>query len=271
MISKPSINLSILVAVAQRDVAPWREIRLYGQELTWVKHFRRSGVRVVYYLAQEPNAYQKMSHRYREFSRFRKNLGRIQGKIDKTLMRLVKFKEPDFKFLEERHELHVSCPSTYLKMHERNFALFKWFLEENNEEFLFRTNTSSYLNQAAISSYMNTIKNLSSFLGGTLSSEGEHGFISGAGILMPRQTIREILNNWNMLERHIIEDVALSRLSRRLGIPLIDLPRLDFNSPNLVERCDGNVLSSNFHFRCKGSIRPRQDIEIMKLLDAILS
>ena len=74
MISKPSINLSILVAVAQRDVAPWREIRLFGQELTWVKRFRRSGVRVVYYLAQEPNAYQKMSHRYREFSRFREQL-----------------------------------------------------------------------------------------------------------------------------------------------------------------------------------------------------
>lgn len=271
MFSELSNSLSILIAVSQRDVSPWGEIRLFGQEVTWVKRFRRSGVRVVYYLAQEPTRYQQTSDHYREFSRFREYLGRIQGNIDKVLMKLVKFKEPDFKFLEERHELHVSCPSTYFKMHERNFALFKWFLEKNNEEFLFRTNTSSYLNQAAISSYMNPIKNLSSFLGGTLSSEGEHGFISGAGILMPRQTIREILNNWNLLERHIIEDVALSRLSRRLGIPLIDLPRLDFNSPNLLERFERNILNSNFHFRCKGSIRPRQDIEIMKILDTILS
>ncbi len=271
MISEPSKNLSILIAVGQRDVPPWKEIRILGQELTWVKHFRHSGVRVVYYLAQEPTTYQRMSNSYREFARFRKYLGRIQGCIDQTLMKLVKFKEPDFKFLPERHELHVSCPSTYFKMHDRNFALFKWFLEENNEEFLYRTNTSSYLNQAAFSSYMNPIENLSSFLGGALSSEGEHGFISGAGNLMPRETIREILNNWNLLERHIIEDVALSRLSRRLGIPLIDLPRLDFNSPNLVERFDRNVLNSNFHFRCKGSIRPREDIEIMKLLDATLS
>ena len=271
MFSELSNSVSILIAVSQRDVSPWREIRLFGQEVTWVKRFQRSGLRVVYYLAQEPTRYQQISNHYREFSRFRKHLGRIQGHIDQTLMKLMKFKEPDFKFLEERHELHVSCPSTYFKMHERNFALFKWFLEENDEEFLFRTNASSYLNHAALFSYMNPIKNLSSFLGGTLSSEGEYGFISGAGILMPRQTIREILNNWNLLERHIIEDVALSRLSRRLGIPLIDLPRLDFNSPDLVKRIERNTLNSNFHFRCKGSIRPRQDIEIMKLLDATLS
>jgi hypothetical protein len=259
---------SIVIAIAQRDITPWREIRSLGQEETWVLRFREAGIRVIYYLSNEPNWYQDRINQFREYCRFKKNLGKWQGRFDKYYSRLTSFKEPDFQYFEDSHELLVSSPSTMHRMHERNFALFKWFLEKNTSDYLFRTNTSSYLNELALTSYLDSVSNRDNFLGGVLIAEAKNSFVSGAGILLPRQTVEYLVENWSLLERNVIEDVALSKLARRINIPLIDLPRLDYSSPNSAYQPGLDQLRTNFHFRCKGSSRPSDDIEIMKLLDS---
>lgn len=262
---------SILIAIAHREVNPWKEIRRLGQEKTWVGRFRESGIRVIYYLSKEPTRFQYTIHTLREFNRFRGTLGLWQGRADKFLMKVVSFKEPEYSFFDSKNELHVSSPSTYFRMHERNYALFKWFMLKRTEHFLFRTNTSSYLNLTGINSYLGKIENPDDFLGGVLDNSGCPPFVSGAGILLPRKTVEKFLTNWNLLERHMIEDVALGRLAHRVGVPLQDLPRIDISGADRVSLWDLNALKNNFHFRCKGIIRPMDDIDIMEALDSIMS
>jgi hypothetical protein len=262
---------SILVAIAHREISPWKEIRRLGQEETWVSRFRRSGIRVIYYQSREPNRFQEAMHTIREFNRFRRHLGQWQGRFDKLSMKLTRFKESEFSYIHGDHELHVFSPSTYLKMHERNYALFKWFLESNSEKFLFRTNTSSYLNLNGINSYVNKVKSLDDFFGGVLINSGAQQFVSGAGMLLPRRTVEKFVSNWSLLDRHMIEDIALGRLAHRIGVPLVDLPRIDISSPDEFPGLKLNSLKTNFHFRCKGIQRPDDDIEIMGKLDLIFT
>ena len=91
-------------------------------------------------------------------------------------------------------------------------------------------------------------------------------FASGAGTLLSRKSIELLAENWKRFKFDTLEDVSHGDLMRELGVTPIPLTRVDLTDIESVRSLPRSVLESEFHYRCKSSKVPRQDVQIMNVL-----
>lgn len=254
----------LLIAISHSETHPWNEMYRLGQLETWIKvDFPR--IDVIRYSSQSPNLFWRIYDQLHEKFRFSSRIGKWQGRIDRILFPLFLSKAPSFSYNDELKELEVNSPSTYIHFHLRNRALFDWFLSETEYDFLFRTNSSSYIIKEKL--FETACAGHSPLFSGKILGRPDSQFVSGAGILLDRPMVRLMLENWDMLELHMIEDVALSRLAKRLGVSLQPLDYLEVSSVEDLRRLSDDILQSYFHFRCKALSRPSGEIDVMNALN----
>ena len=254
----------LLIAISHSETHPWNEMYKLGQFETWIK-INSPNVDVIRYSSQSPNLFWKIYDEIHEKFRFSSRIGKWQGRIDRFLFPIMLSKRSDFYYSEESKVLEVCAPSTYIHFHKRNRALFEWFLSETKYDFLFRTNSSSYIVQEKL--FEAACAGHSPLFSGKIHGRAGSQFVSGAGILLDRPMVSLILENWDLLELHMIEDVALSRLAKRLGVSLQSLDYLEVSSVEDLRRLSDDILQRYFHFRCKALSRPSGEIDVMNALN----
>jgi hypothetical protein len=257
---------TLLIAIAQANSEPWTRIWKEGQDKTWI-NFGSDAIPVVNVQSvSAPYLFQKLDSIHEGF-RYRKTIGRWQGRVDKIITKFISKKTPKYNFNMHNQILMVESWSLYFLFGRRAIALYDWFLKNRSEDFLFCTNTSSYVHKKKLLNEVQKLDPSEAIYAGYLLPEGEkQQFVSGAGRLLSRKSVELLVNNWEKYSHEGLEDVSHGRLMKSLGVPALALSRVDLPTPESVAALPESVIQSQFHFRCKSTDSPRKDVEIMRLL-----
>lgn len=122
------------------------------------------------------------------------------------------------------------------------------FTQDWEYDYIFRSNSSSYISKPALVEFAKTLPIEKLYAGWTIVDSEDHGrlAVSGAGIWLSRDTA-EILRNEIDENFEMEEDVYCSRILRKNGITAIDdKSRYDVNSDHDYIPLD------RYHYRFKG-------------------
>ena len=260
------MSSSLCIAVAQANEEPWLSIWKNGQEKTWLNN-DQDKVKVINFQSKKAPFIVGKYNYFHEKNRYREKIGYFQGMFDKLVTKFISRKTPDWIFNENTSLLSVNSWSTYQLIGRRYAALYEWFLQDTDYDFLFTTTSSCYINKVKLLNFIQGLNPHEPVNSGYLMPENDsRQFISGAGRLYSRKTVELIQSNWDKYEHNNLEDVAHSTFLRKLGVFPKSLPRIELQRPEDVFELTNRDLISNFFYRCKSSDLPRKDVEIMKNL-----
>jgi len=261
---------TVLIAISHGNTEPWTTIWKEGQEKTWIQD-NVHGSKIVHVQSKDAPHLIKKFDEIHEGNRYRKVIGMWQGRFDKIFTLFISKKIPKYLFDDNNRILTVNSWSTYYLQGRRNIALYDWFLKNTNDDFLFVTTTSSYINQVQLLEIVQEFNPSDEVYAGYLLPEGsEEQFVSGAGKLLSRKAVEVIKNYWNKHTHETLEDVCLGLFMRDRGITATPLSRISLPTPESAKALPGSTLQTEFHFRCKSDQIPRRDVEIMRILHARL-
>lgn len=248
----------IVLVISMRKVDPWMTMYQLGQNPSFVDYARKQSIKVLVNCSIEPPKIIETYDCLRESLRFRPLLGKLQGYTDKLWLRFLKKNYPKWRL--ENDELWVDSYSSYFLFNNRNKALFDWFLGSTEADYLVRVNSSSYINVPVLIKALDKNRSKESWIGGHIM-EGK--FVSGSTIIFNRRAVDSLVQGWRGLEFNVIEDVALSKLAKKMEINLIHYPMIEVSSAREVNKLERGDLLTTIQFRCKGTNRPWQEIEAM--------
>jgi hypothetical protein len=148
---------------------------------------------------------------------------------------------------------------------------FRHVLENYEFDYLFRTNTSSYVDCSKLLEFLESQPSRGVYGGlvGSIFSDIE--FASGAGILLSKDVVEQACNSIIKYKHGYIDDVALGVALTGLdggAIPILPLPRIDAYTLDSAASIDSQLIMNNFHFRCKSN-SAEETIEIMQYIHSV--
>jgi hypothetical protein len=165
----------------------------------------------------------------------------------------------------------TNSPEDWSLIGLKTIMAFKHVLENYDFEYLFRTNTSSYLDTAGLLDFLKG-KPKASVYGGVVGKVfGNLEFASGAGILLSRDVVKRIVSRSKDWKHGLVDDIAIADLVAGFEnprVPLMPLPRLDLPTLISARATDPELIRTNFHFRCKSN-SAQETIDIMQYVHKI--
>ena len=258
---------NFLVMIAQAKTEPWESIWREGQDQTWVARYSRkfsivnvSGLAMGRALTVIDSIHEK--------NRYKPYLGKWQGRLDYAFVPLLRRELPHLIKLRNSsiQELQVQTNSSYIFGGRRLLAQIKWFIENTDKEYLVLTTTSSLLNLRALQHLLPKSSFKIPYYAGHTLGDYPNQFVSGAGQVINRDCAELIINNLNNFPFRMLNDIALGTLLRKLGVTMVNIPWLWIQSLNELDSTPDLSFKNKFHFRCKSSSIPRQDVRIMNAI-----
>lgn len=165
----------------------------------------------------------------------------------------------------------TNSPEDWSLIGLKTIMAFKHVLENYDFDYLFRTNTSSYLDTGGLLDFLEG-KPKASVYGGVVGKVfGNSEFASGAGILLSRDVVEKIVSKSKDWKHGLVDDIAIADLVAGFEnprVPLMPLPRLDLPTLELARATDPETIRANFHFRCKSN-SAQETIDIMHFIHKI--
>ena len=250
----------VVILLANRE-EPWHSIYQKGSLATWAKH-PGNGTTVIPYFGSKPNGIQSLRERITGRLRHSK-LYLLQILIDKKFSGLFRFSrfKPEFVagvLYQKEPELHSTIGVRTLRAFESALELLEW-------DYLWRANVSNYVNTQVLYRLIQDLP-CTKFAGGVINENRNTEFLSGAGYLLSRDVVEEIIkmrNDWN---HSLPDDVALGLLLAQINVRLISIPRIDFINVGQVEKITNVQLMETPSYRCNTGNALREDVEIMRRL-----
>ena len=151
------------------------------------------------------------------------------------------------------NDLFINADDSSIGMGYKTIMAFEWMLENSNFNFLFRTNTSSYvsidnLQQYIENNYTNKKYVYSGLRHSTNDKTGDNiDFASGSGFLLSRDTVELVVQKQDEWQHDYWDDVSLALLLKKYDILPQEGLRFDIT---------GNVYKQKinlkyYHFRCR--------------------
>jgi hypothetical protein len=263
---------NIVVGLLQVRVDPWKSIHENGQLSTWIEN-SPDEVQIINIYGKTPSKLIRVLDIYHEKMRWSQLL---QGPIHIADRYLTKFlsKIDNPKWTTESNKnvtnLFVEIPSAHLTLPIVEIALFKYFLKFTDANFLYMSNTSSYLN---LNNLIRLVDNFptSGVYGGTMIDFLDIKFASGANRILSRDTVQFLVDEFKNWDFQYIDDVSMGKMLASKKINEVLIPSLAFTSVEEIEATDKKLIKSNIHFRLKsGKSNSRNDIELMKHLHSVI-
>lgn len=261
--NKNGNKTNLMISITQANTEPWLSIWREGQEKTWMKKYKNTANIVNCKSKTPPKLFAKFDFHHEKL-RYHLKVGRYISIFDKILALFIPKKIPAYSYNKVKKILEVKSMSMYILTNRRNLSLFKFFIEETNCDFLFQTNTSSYVNCENLMQLLNNFESETDLYAGYIvEPDSVRKFVSGAGRLMSRKTVELILKNYKKYPHDNLEDVSIGDFLRTHGVTPVELPRLDIPSLEILNSISDKDLNTNFIYRCKSDTIPRKDVEIM--------
>lgn len=259
-------EIRLMISITQANTEPWLSIWKEGQEQTWMRKYGKSA-KIINYKSKTPPKFLVYFDMWHEKFRYHQKLGKFITIFDKIFAQIISKKIPSFKYIESTNLLEVNSYSMYLLTNKRNLSLFKFFIEETKCNFLFQTNTSSYVDCAKL---LDVIKNFDPksnvYAGFVVEPQSTRAFVSGAGRLLSRASVELIYRHYKLFPHDNLEDVSVGDFMRKFGVKPLHLKRLDLPNLEILSSISDEELTNNFVFRCKSDEVPRKDVIIMQKL-----
>jgi hypothetical protein len=151
------------------------------------------------------------------------------------------------------------------------FALFKYFIEETTSDFLYMSNSSSYVN---IENLLNFVSNLSPFeiYGGTMNTFAGIDYASGSNRIISRDLVKYVIDNFDQWDFTYVEDVSLGKILEGKYSKNPKIKSLTLESENEIENLSSGTIKATIHFRLKsGSLKSRSDARLMRHVHKVVS
>lgn len=149
------------------------------------------------------------------------------------------------------------CTENWGSVGKKTLESFEFFYKNYDFDYLFRTNSSSYVD---IEKLIDKIKTDDFKYAGVVGEYNGTSYVSGAGYLISNETIKIIIENSNMWNHGTHDDVALGELLKSQGIyPENKLNRKDIRST------EDEIPLNFYHYRCKQINRKDDKIVIKKI------
>lgn len=144
--------------------------------------------------------------------------------------------------------LILDTDDRYFNLAEKTIIAFEEVFKNYDFDYVFRTNTSSYINFKKFEEYINNPKNNLDYSGLKLQAIEGDEIASGAGFFISRKNIKLIIDNKKDFNTSLPDDVAIARLLGNHNILPKDLIRRDLKN---IPKPQGAFRSSHFHYRCR--------------------
>jgi hypothetical protein len=215
----------------------------------------------------------------------------IQIEIIKKTWASYRLPEIDIYFYYGKNDLKNTNNNIYLDVIEKyenmGYKTLKMFeyIKDFEFDYIFRTNTSSYINQEKLLEFIKD-KPSDDFYCGIIGFS-DIKFCSGCGYFLSKNIIKKILNSKKDWDHKLVDDNALGKILNSLQIYPIDVAkRLDiwineipyyvkystnrymYHLDNITfKELDYPNIKNYYHFRCKQKNRNQEILIMEKLYD----
>ena len=130
----------------------------------------------------------------------------------------------------------------------KTLEAFEWSLENQKFDYIFRVNSSSYVDIDNLINFVNVIESDNLYTGNIIELKMlDLKFVSGSGIILNKNTIQKIVLNKDLWNHSVIDDVALGQLCKQLEIA----PTAGHFSEVTKNVFSYKEIGLSYHFRCK--------------------
>ena len=146
--------------------------------------------------------------------------------------------------------LTVKSSDKYQDIGYKTLQAFDWVNSNLNFDYIIRINTSTFLNTNKLIQFLTENKNEYLYRGRILNNkfnENHVKWVSGAEILMSKNTFKLLLKNKNKFDFSLPDDVAIGKLLLSLGVKPQNSDSKIFN----IKVFDNTKLEYGYHFRCR--------------------
>lgn len=278
---------SLLVLILSFDGEPYSSIQAEGQDKTFVSRAITNST-VIRYVGQSL----KLDHRFRAILLIRRFQYFLLSHSKSVVVQKLLIFLAGLKFLDEQfrdaieaskkksgaRKTHIAIrrdslvgtivtatPEGWAFVGIKTIEALKFTLQNYDFDFLFRTNTSSYLDTERLLEYLENLPQTGVYSGVVGTVMGDLEFASGAGILMSRDVVKRVCEQAESWNHSLIDDAALGELIKGFRDPAISLTplnRLTFPTLKYAIHADPIEVRKSFHIRCK-SRSPAETKRIM--------
>lgn len=152
--------------------------------------------------------------------------------------------------LEHPHMLRIDASEgNKWDVGPKTVAALAWALDNRDFDFVFRTNSSSYVDQDRLITHAASLPREHCYSGRIDPRYGD--FASGSGYAISRDLVAALVQSGCKLD-DAPDDVALARwLWLHTGVKPIDAPRIDLQLPRQLVEWRAAGRPANFHYRCR--------------------
>lgn len=147
------------------------------------------------------------------------------------------------------NEIHTTIKESFKNCGYKLIESLK-MIQNMDYDFIFRTNSSSYIDKQMLYNHLLNIKN-SIYYAGVNGSFQSINFASGSGFVLTKKLVKILLENSQTFNHNLIDDVAVGEMFMKHNIPLNHSDRFDILSE--IE----NIPNSFYHYRLKSNDRYR--------------
>lgn len=244
----------VLVLVLAMDADPWRMIEDEGQRKTWAAE--PHGDVPVFWLYGKSGAVSAVARNVQHAI-----LHFAPAAALRAYSHVVGGWQASRPASVSGDRLETGVPESYLNTNPKTIAGLRHLLATQRFDYVFRTNTSSYVNLSMLEEFVQSLPS-DGFYGGFIGERDGLRFASGTCTLMSRDLVQHVVNDpkW---EYGVIDDVALGRCMSRAGVTVQPLARVDVTSRAEAAALGAEVLQSAFVVRCKNPGAREDDIAAM--------
>ena len=255
----------LMVALLQVNAEPWKSIYQKGQLPTWIKS-SPPNIEIVNIYGDTPNWLVRLLDLIHEKMRWSPLLQGPIHVLDRYLNKFLRKKaNPAWSKKVDKHvtNLHVKVPSTILTLPIVEIVLFRYFLNTTKADFLYMSNTSSYVNLLELEKLTETFSRRKVY-GGAMGNFSDIHFMSGANRILSRDLVEKLVANFSLWDFSFVEDVSMGKLLINEDKGFVLIPNLIFQTKEQIDSVGIDELKKSVHFRLKsGNLNSRNDTELM--------
>ena len=261
----------LIIIVKHCLMEPWLEIVQNGQCKTWLTlEMPVTGIKIIHFYGIPGGKILQTLDKFHEKLRWRNGYSSLLiHLIDKILFAPILFWIPKVakSNLLSTSQLELQCRviDTYSTLRWKQLAVYRFVKDNYDFDFLYETNTSSYVIPHKILELIDEESDDIIYAGNIPFPDAN--FVSGANRLVSAKALNLMLKKRRLWNTAFLEDVAIGKLFSKLGISIQELPSLSVTNKSDVMNLSIESIRKNYHFRLKSYESDRRiDSELMSLL-----
>tara|TARA_Y100000389_G_C17448734_1_gene513294 strand:+ start:1024 stop:1659 length:636 start_codon:yes stop_codon:yes gene_type:complete len=159
----------------------------------------------------------------------------------------------EIKMVDDK--FYSNTPEGLYNIGYKTLNLFDYALNNMEFDYIFRTNSSSYVNIEKLLDFIMD-KPKENFYSGVIGNYGGINFASGSGYFISRDLVELVVEQKNRWDHTLIDDVSLGKLMSENNVKIYRGERCDITNYS-------HIIKNHYHYRVKTENNRNNDIKLM--------